>query len=86
MIYKLYVHPEFRSLGVGPRLINTLIRQLPADAGRLHVEHFAANQRAGAFYEREGFLVERIEPGPIGVPALAVVWRARDLDSPHGTS
>jgi hypothetical protein len=31
------------------------------------------NERAGAFYEREGFTVESIEPGPADNPALGVV-------------
>ena len=77
VIYKLYVHPDHRARGLGPRLIDALVRQLPDDADRLGVEHFAGNARAGAFYEREGFVVERIEPGPTA--ALAVVWRARRL-------
>ena len=38
---------------------------------------FAANVRAGAFYEHEDFIVERIEPGPTA--ALGVVWRVRGL-------
>ena len=79
MVYKLYVHPRYRGRGLGPRLIDALTRQLPADAGRLHVEHFAANERAGAFYEREAFSVQWIEPSPTGDPALGVVWRARHL-------
>jgi ribosomal protein S18 acetylase RimI-like enzyme len=45
----------------------------------LYIEQFAANERAGAFYERLGFTVERIEASPTGDPALAVVWRARRL-------
>jgi hypothetical protein len=40
-----------------------------------------ANERAGAFYEREGFTVQRIEPGDSANPALGVVWRARQLRS-----
>ncbi|HEY0497517.1 MAG TPA: GNAT family N-acetyltransferase [Kutzneria sp.] len=79
VIYKLYVHPAHRSRGLGPRLLSALIEQLPADADRVCIEHFAANERAGAFYEREGFTVERIEPSPTGNPALAIVWRARSL-------
>lgn len=79
VVYKLYLHPEFRGCGQGPRLIDALIRELPADADRLYIEHFAANERAGAFYEREGFAVHRIEPSRTGNPALAVVWRVRDL-------
>jgi GNAT superfamily N-acetyltransferase len=79
VVYKLYVSPEYRGHGVGVRLLDALISRLPADAGRLSIEHFAANERAGAFYEREGYRVERVEPSPTGDPRLAVVWRARSL-------
>jgi ribosomal protein S18 acetylase RimI-like enzyme len=80
VVYKLYVHPGHRGRGLGPRMLDAITTRLPADADRLYVEHFVANQRAGAFYEREGFTVERIEPGPPDDPALGVVWRARQLD------
>jgi GNAT superfamily N-acetyltransferase len=79
VVYKLYLHPAHRGRGLGPRLIDALTGHLPADADRLHIEHFAANQRAGAFYEREGFAVQRIEPSPTGDPALGIVWRERVL-------
>ncbi len=79
VVYKLYIHPDLRGRGLGPQLLDALIRQLPADAHRLYIEHFAANERAGAFYEREGYAVERIEPSPSEDAALAVVWRARSL-------
>jgi GNAT superfamily N-acetyltransferase len=79
VVYKLYVAPEYRGSGLGPRLLEALTRQLPPDADRLCIEHFAANERAGAFYEREGFPVERTEPSPTGDPRLGVVWRARPL-------
>jgi ribosomal protein S18 acetylase RimI-like enzyme len=79
VVYKLYVHPGQRGRGLGPRLLDALAAQLPADAERLYIEHFAANERAGAFYEREGFTVERIEPSATGDPALAVVWRVKPL-------
>jgi GNAT superfamily N-acetyltransferase len=79
VVYKLYIHPRHRGRGLGPQLIDALIRQLPADAERLSIEHFAANSRAADFYEREGFTVQRIEPSPTGNPALAVVWRSRSL-------
>ena len=75
VVYKLYVHPGHRGRGLGPRLLDALRSRLPADADRLHIEHFAGNARAGAFYEREGFAVESVEPSPTGDPALAVVWR-----------
>jgi GNAT superfamily N-acetyltransferase len=77
VVYKLYVHPQYRGRGLGRHLLGALVEQLPADAGRLHIEHFAANERAGAFYEREGFFVERVDPG--ATEALSVVWRVREL-------
>jgi GNAT superfamily N-acetyltransferase len=77
VVYKLYVHPDHRGRNLGPRLLDALVDRLPADADRLYIEHFAANERAGAFYEREGFPVERIEPSPTGDPRLAQVWRVR---------
>ncbi len=76
-VYKLYVHPALRGCGIGPRLIDGLVGQLPAGVDQLGVEHFAGNTRAAAFYEREGFAVQRVEPGP--TDALAVVWRVRRL-------
>jgi len=79
VIYKLYVDPAVRGRGLGVELLDAVIHRLPADADRLLIEHFAANERAGAFYEREGFTVERVEPHPGGDAALAVVWRARTL-------
>jgi ribosomal protein S18 acetylase RimI-like enzyme len=85
VIYKLYVHPRHRGRGLGPRLIDALTRQLPADTDRLYIEHFVANERASAFYERAGFTVQRIEPSPTGNPALGVVWRARRLAPDPGT-
>lgn len=79
VIYKLYVDPQRRGEGLGVRLIEALVRQLPPDAVRVCVEHFAGNERAGAFYEREGFTVERTVPSTAGDPALDVVWRARPI-------
>ncbi|MFW6774340.1 N-acetyltransferase family protein [Nocardioides sp. CPCC 205120] len=77
VVWKLYVAPEHRGTGLGPRLLDALLSDLPADAERVLVEHFAGNARAGAFYEREGFTVDRVEPSPGGDPARAVVWRSR---------
>jgi ribosomal protein S18 acetylase RimI-like enzyme len=66
---------------LGRRLIDALVAQLPLDAERICVEHFAANERAAAFYEREGFTVDRVEPS--GDPRRAVVWRSRRLGRPE---
>ena len=77
-VYKLYVDPEHRGRGLGVRLLAAVVDRLPPGATRLGVEHFAANARAGAFYEREGFGVERVERHPSD-PALDVVWCVRVL-------
>ncbi|WP_372432843.1 GNAT family N-acetyltransferase [Arthrobacter tumbae] len=79
VIYKLYVHPQHRGRGLGPQLLDALTKRLPPEAEKLYIEHFAANDRAGAFYEREGFTVERVEPSPTDDSALEIVWRVRDL-------
>ncbi len=81
VVYKLYVHPEYRGRRLGPRILDALIARVPADAGRLLIEHFVANERASASYEREGFVVERIDSTHTENPALGVVWRARHLNS-----
>jgi RimJ/RimL family protein N-acetyltransferase len=78
VVYKLYVHPQHRGRGLGPQLLDALTRQLPANADRLYIEHFVANERAGAFYEREGFAVcvsnraprRTLDSGWCGVPAI----------------
>ncbi|MFJ8917264.1 GNAT family N-acetyltransferase [Amycolatopsis sp. NPDC102389] len=73
VICKLYAHPGHR--GLDARLLDVLIGRLPADAGRVYAEHLAADERAGAFFEREGFTVARIEPSATGDPRLDVVRR-----------
>jgi ribosomal protein S18 acetylase RimI-like enzyme len=82
VVYKLYVSPEHRGRGLGARLLDALASRLPPGVDHLSIEHFAANERAGAFYEREGYRVERVEPSPTGDPRLAVVWRVRSLQRP----
>lgn len=83
VIYKLYLASSSRGHGLGPRLIDAVIGALPPGVDRLWVEHFAGNERAGAFYERESFHVDRIEPSSSGDPAKNVVWRVRDLRPPR---
>ena len=79
VVYKLYVAPGLRGSGLGLRLLDALTQRLPADADALHVEHVAANTRAAAFYEREGFAVLRVDADPSGDGARDVVWRARPV-------
>ena len=57
----------------------TVVVALPCDTKRVLIEHVAANERAAAFYERQGFRVDRVEPVAGGDPRRATVWRVRDL-------
>lgn len=85
VVHKLYVAPRLRGHGLGPRLLDALARRLPADVRRLCVEHLAANTRAAAFYEREGFTVERVDRDPSGDPGRDLVWRVRTLPADPST-
>lgn len=80
-IYKLYVHPVHRGRGVGPILLDAVIASLPYGTSRLAIEHFAANERAGSFYEREGFAIDRTITDPSGDASVDIVWRSRELPS-----
>lgn len=77
VIWKLYVHPSHRSEGIGPRVIAAIIDHLPEGVNRLQVEHFAVNQRASAFYEREGF--QELHTVEHSNPVMNVIWRERSL-------
>ena len=79
VIRKLYLHPGQRGRGLGRQLLGALVDQLPAGVGRVWIEHFAANERAGGFYEREGFTVERVEASAAGDAATDQVWRVRPV-------
>lgn len=82
VIWKLYVHPSARGRGIGPQLLGRIFDDVPEEASRIRVEHFAANTRAGDFYAREGFEVIGTAQHPN--PALRVTWRERALDHRPG--
>lgn len=78
VIWKLYVGPEYRGQGIGRQLLQEVQDRLPAETDHVQVEHFAANERAERFYEREGFRELRIESHAED-PRLDVVWREKPL-------
>jgi ribosomal protein S18 acetylase RimI-like enzyme len=77
VMWKLYVHPDCRNMGVGARLVDAVIATLPSTATSLRTEHVAANHRAARFYEREGFAVE--SPTSTVFGPTDPVWRRRPL-------
>ncbi len=79
VVWKLYLEPGSRGRSWGSRLLAEAVSALPDASTHVLVEHFAANARAGTFYEREGFEVIRSDPGSSGDPRATVVWRRLDL-------
>ena len=79
VVYKLYVVADIRGGGVGARLLDAMIAEVPAGVPRVLLEHVAANRRAARFYEREGFVVDRVEMVDPSRPERDLVWRARAL-------
>lgn len=71
VLWKLYVAPRRRSAGIGPMLLRGVVADLPSGTVRLLTEHIAENERAAAFYRREGFAV--LHEGP------DIIWRARPV-------
>ncbi len=55
----LYVHPDHQGRGVGA----ALVRQAMADDDHLQLWAFQQNDRARSFYERRGFVLERLTDG-----------------------
>lgn len=79
IVYKLYVDPALRSRGIGPRLLRAVSARVPPDATHLAIEHFTVNERAARFYEREGFLVGRVDEAASADPLHRITWRVKRL-------
>ena len=79
MIWKLYVDAALRGHGVGPRLLDVVYGLLPEGTEHVGIEHFTINEGAGRFYEREGFVVDRVEEAASGDPRQRVTWRVKTL-------
>ncbi len=77
VVWKLYVDPDRRGRGLGPRLLDAAEAIIDPTAPQLLVEHIAANERAARFYEREGFTV--VGTDTADDPRLDTVWRVRRI-------
>ena len=82
IIWKLYVHPDYQGNGIGVQLIDAIIEFLNGATSKILIVHFAANERAGKFYERERFYLKSIEPNSAGDHRADTVWREREI-SPY---
>lgn len=81
VIWKLYLASDRRGRSLGAELLRRAVDSLPDTARHVLVEHFAGNDRAGSFYQREGFAAVHTETAHSGNPRAAVVWRRLELDS-----
>jgi ribosomal protein S18 acetylase RimI-like enzyme len=64
-VHKLYVTPDAQRTGAGRALLEAVMADLPDDAVAVCLDHAEGNDRAHAFYERQGF-VETHRHGPDG--------------------
>jgi GNAT superfamily N-acetyltransferase len=70
----LYVHPDYKNLGIGKALLN-FARQRSPD--HLWLYTLQINMNARAFYERNGFTAEKfgVSPPPESEPDVEYHWR-----------
>lgn len=85
-ILQVFVDPDFRRFGVGARLIEELKRYL-VELQYLSIEARVAEDMTGsnAFWEGQGFHVQRVEPGGTsrGKRRRMIVVRSHELASPQ---
>jgi len=77
-ITHLYLHPAWIGRGIGTRLLERALRELPSPI-RLYA--FQENERARAFYERRGFKVVKFTDGSANeekCPDVLYEWRPAD--------
>jgi GNAT superfamily N-acetyltransferase len=79
VMWKLYVAPGHRGQGHGSRLVDAAIEALGPNEQTLLTEHVAANVRAAAFYEREGFAETEVVGDTGDTGPASPVWRRRRL-------
>ncbi len=79
VIWKLYIESDQRSRGLGARLLDAVVAELPEGTRRVVLEHVVSNEDAARFYEREGFELGRIDEAED--PRLSIVWRSKMLDA-----
>jgi GNAT superfamily N-acetyltransferase len=74
---QLYVHPSRHGLGIGSSFVELAKVRRP---NGLRLYTFQVNERARRFYERRGFVVERLGSGESNEerqPDVRYVWRPR---------
>lgn len=69
VVWKIYVLPDRQGTGVGQALMDAALKSVSADRDVL-IEFVEGNERARAFYEKNGFRHERSEPGEHGTTTI----------------
>lgn len=85
VIWKLYLAPDFRGRGLGRELLAHAVAALPVGTAEVQVEHFAGNDRAGGFYERVGFVVDKTVSARSGEHRADIVWRRLRIEPAPGS-
>lgn len=80
VMWKLYVLPDSRGLGIGRALVGAAKDRALAHGGDLVTEFDAANERVRGFYQREGF-VSTQAPWP-GTEAVWLKWNSGRQERP----
>ena len=76
-----YIHPDFQRRGIGEALLNFARQQSPQ---HLWLYTLQVNVNARAFYEKNGFVVEKLglSPPPESEPDVEYHWRKSLIQNP----
>ena len=77
----LYIHPDFQRRGIGEALLNFAREQSPE---HLWLYTLQINANARAFYEKHGFVAEKLglSPPPENEPDVEYHWRKSPIKNP----
>lgn len=78
----LYIHPDFQRRGIGEALLNFARQQSPE---HLWLYTLQINVNARAFYEKHGFVAEKlgVSPPPENEPDVEYHWRKSLIQNPE---
>lgn len=79
ILWRLYLVPRSRRLGVGTALLDDCIRRCAPQVSTFLTEYLAGNRAAAAFYEAHGFAEVREERNPWEATEVRVIYASRQV-------